>query len=268
MKASLNIHTAVRAGITYLKSSYYTPPFKVADITQGRHAGTLELMLMSASPGVLDGDDYTLNFHLEAGSLLRVQTQSYQRLFTMQGSATQHMEVHLEKNASLVYLPHPVVPHKGANFSVNSHINLSERCVLCWGEVVTCGRKLNGEIFQYTRYQNSTRISRCGKLVLKENLLLQPAIAPVNRMGNLEGYTHMASMICLDEHMPVKQMVQQASAWLALQPGMVGGISAAPVNGVTVRLLGYQAEQLYRCLHELAIMFQATKVATTLASFA
>ena len=60
MKARLHIQTAVRNGITCLKQSFYTPPFKVANITEDKQAGPLHLMLMCSSPGILDGDDYQL----------------------------------------------------------------------------------------------------------------------------------------------------------------------------------------------------------------
>ena len=112
MNARLHIRTACRNGKTFLKQAYQEPPFKVADITGNKTAGALQLMLMNASPGVLDGDRYQIRLELEEDSVLQLHTQSYQRLYTMKESASQRMEVHLHKGASLRYIPHPVVPHK------------------------------------------------------------------------------------------------------------------------------------------------------------
>lgn len=252
MKANLHIQTGCTNGITHLASSYYTPPFKVADITEDKRSPALHLMLMNASPGVLDGDVYDMRIDVGEGCSLKVQTQSYQRLFAMTGCATQQLLVNVQAGASFHYLPHPVVPHKGADFSAANIIHLSKNGMLCWGEVVTCGRKLNGEVFQYSRYRNLTKIYIENKLVVKENLLLQPGLLPVHGIGLLEGYTHMASLIYLAEAINVVSATEQITAQLQLQPDLLFGITAAPVNGIIIRLLGNKAEQLYDCLKSVA----------------
>ena len=129
MIAKLNIRTAVRNGITYLDQTYFTPPFKVANITEDKQAPTLHLMLMNSSPGILDGDDYSIKIELSENSSLQVHTQSYQRLFNMKEGASQLQEVYLEKNSSLVYLPHPAVPHEKAVFKSVNKIYLSNDAV-------------------------------------------------------------------------------------------------------------------------------------------
>lgn len=253
MTASLYLETGLRNGITFLKRCYYTPPLKIADVTEGSKTATLAVMLMSASPGILDGDRYDMHFHIAAGTSIKMYTQGYQRLFTMKGKAAQVTNVHLESGARLHFMPHPVVPHKGADFSATCNIYLAGNCVLCWGEVLACGRKANGEVFQYTRYHNVTSIYHYHRLVMKENLLLQPGSMPVDAIGYLEGYTHMANLVYLDESVQVKEVIALVVKWLALQPGIVYGVSAAPVNGITVRLLGDKAEQLYECLLAVSV---------------
>ena len=46
-----------------------------------------------------------------------------------------------------VLLPHPSVPHEAIDFTSRNKIYLSDNCSLIFGEVLTCGRKLNGEVF-------------------------------------------------------------------------------------------------------------------------
>jgi len=60
MIAKLHIETISKKGITCLKQSYCTPPFKVANITEDKSSNRLQLMLMSSSPGILDDDEYEL----------------------------------------------------------------------------------------------------------------------------------------------------------------------------------------------------------------
>jgi urease accessory protein len=149
MIAKLHIQTAFKNGATCLQQNYFTPPFKTANITEDKRSNWLRIMLMNSSPGILDGDDYEIKIGLAENSSLQLHTQAYQRLFNMKKGATQLMEVHLEKDSSFIYLPHPSVPHENSIFTAKNKIFLNNDCNLIWGEVLTCGRKLNGEVFRF-----------------------------------------------------------------------------------------------------------------------
>lgn len=252
MIATLHIQAAVANGITYLKKYYCTTPFKVANITEHKKDSTLRLMLMSSSPGILDGDDYQLKIELEENCLLQLHTQSYQRLFTMKQNAVQKMEVHLQKKAAFCFIPHPAVPHQLSNFTASNIFFLSDNCSLIFGEVLTCGRKLNGEVFLFSKYHALTEIYINNKLIIKENLLLQPATIDVNVIGQLQGFTHQASLIYLDANADIKKLIALITEILSAQKDISMGITVASVNGLIVRLLGQKAEQLFNCLKTIA----------------
>ena len=245
MESDVVVRVAVREGISYLASSYFTPPFKVANITEDKN-GPLHLMLMCSSPGVLDGDRQTIEVTVEANGRLQLMTQSYQRLFQMKDGASQTMEVRLGVGASFCWLPHPCVPHAESKFSGRNRIFLSEGCELIWGEVVTCGRKLRGEVFALSSYHVRTEVFVQGRLALVENVVLQPSVIPVGAMGQMEGFTHQASLLYVGES---RARVEE---WLAGIEGIVYGVSEGPMNSLVVRMLGNKAEQLYDCLKRIA----------------
>jgi len=253
MISRLHIQAAFKSNSTYLKECYCTQPFKLADITEDKSGKELRLMLMSSSPGILDGDHYQIKIDLEEECSVHLQTQSYQRLFQMKDGASQQMEVHLAEGASLYYLPHPSVPHESSKFTAKNKVFLSPRCTLIWGEVLTCGRKLSGEQFLFSKYHNHTEIYLCGKLVVKENLLMQPRLVDLTAMGQLEGYTHQATLICLNEVASVVDLIKEVNEVLAIEHGLCYGISALPVNGFFVRVMGYKGEQLHNCLRRIAL---------------
>lgn len=248
MIAKLHIETIFKNGITQLKQSYSTPPFKIANITEDKSSPLLQLMLMSSSPGILDEDEYELKIELGENSSLQLHTQSYQRLFNMKKMAKQLMEVNLEKNSSFVFLPHPSVPHENSVFATTNKFYLSAGCRLIWGEILTCGRKLNGEVFLFSKYHSLTEVFINTKLIIKENLLMQPSLIDPTAIGQLEGFTHQASFIFLDEKTNCIDAADTIYKYLSLQQEIVFGITAAPVNGLIIRLLGYKAEQLHNCL--------------------
>ncbi|MCW3108704.1 MAG: urease accessory protein UreD [Segetibacter sp.] len=260
MNAFLHIQTALRNNKTFLKKAYHTTPFKIANITENKNDHGLKLMLMSSSPGILDGDEYQLKIELEEGCSLELQTQSYQRLFNMKKGASQNVEVHMGAGSSFCYLPHPSVPHKAADFVATNKIYLSGGCKLIWGEVLTCGRKLSGEAFQFTGYQNRTEIFLNERLVVKENLLIKPHIVNVNAIGQFEGYSHQASFIYIDEAADINELIPEIIEMLSVHENICFGVSALPVNGIVVRLLGYKGEQLYNCLQLIARLLTAKEV--------
>ena len=260
MIGELHIKTGWKNGRTFLKSVYNTPPFKLADITSNRADQKLQLMIMSASPGILDGDKYNIKVELAEDTAVELGTQSYQRLFQMKRGAAQTMDVYMADRSTFCFLPHPVVPHKSSSFSAHNRIFLSTDCTLIWGEVLTCGRQLNGETFSFARYHNKTELFLQGRLIVKENLFLEPATMNMSSIGQMEGYTHQASFIYLNETAPVRELYTEITELLSKEKDICFGVSMLPVNGLAVRLLGYRGEQLYEFLKHITQIVQPATV--------
>lgn len=235
------------------------------NITEDKKSNCLQLMLMSSSPGILDGDEYDMKIVVGPNSSLQLHTQAYQRIFTMKQQATQQMNVHLAPGASFCYLPHPSVPHEQSSFTSRNNFYLSPNCTFIFGEILTCGRKLNGEIFTFSKYHSLTNVYVNDRLVIKENLLMQPGQIPVHVIGQLEGFTHQASMIFLQENAAVKSLQEEMINLLSEVPGIEFGVSSAPVNGLIIRLLGSGAEQLFGLLQQIKTMLSINSTANPFA---
>ncbi len=252
MIVELNIKTGFKNNKTYLETGYCTQPFKIANITEDKTKGILQLMLMSSSPGILDGDDYNIKIVLAEHSFLELQTQSYQRLFNMKKGAIQHFEAHLAENATFIYIPHPLVPHESAHFTTKNKIYLNKYCTLIWSDILTCGRKLNGEVFKFTKLHSVTEIYFNKRLIIKENLFLEPPLINLNAIGQLENYSHQANFIFLNEDININDVAKQLDIYLSQQKNIIYGISELQINGLIIRILGQKAEQLYDCLKIMA----------------
>jgi urease accessory protein len=253
MKAQLTIQTKYCSGVTQLAGCYFTPPLKVMNITEDKAAAKLDLMLMSASPGILEGDVYSMRIDVAAQSSLQLHTQAYQRLFAMKKGADLTMEVHIGDDAFFYYLPHPAVPHKESVYRAHNKIYLSNNSQLLWGEVLTCGRGLHNEVFQFTLFHNLTEIFWNNKLVIKENLFLEPATSNPALMGQLEGFTHQATLLFWSQDKNEDECIALLDEFLAQQTELVYGITTAS-QAVEVRLLGYKSELLYDCLKAMAAL--------------
>ncbi|SDQ69854.1 urease accessory protein [Chryseobacterium soldanellicola] len=248
MDSHLNIIAGFKNGKSYVKDLYVSLPFRCVSVGQRKNDGKLYQMIMSSSPGILDGDHYHLKVSLEKGASLQLQSQSYQRLFNMKDKAVQELDIVLEDETSFAYVPHPVVPHEDSNFKSEAKIHIGKNSQIIISEIITCGRKHYGEVFKLKRFQNLTEIYHENKLIVKDNILIQPDLIPINSIGNLEQHTHQGTFIFFSTKDDVKRdelidnIVEYAERY---QGEMEIGVSAMENNGFIIRSLGNGGEIMY-----------------------
>lgn len=246
MICNLEITVASREGHSFLKDVYMTQPFKVVPVGQNRDDKAAYLMIMNSSPGILSGDDHRIRIKVEEGANLQLKSQSYQRLFKMGTSASQQMSVELLANSVFSYVPHPVVPHQDSSFNSSNKVILADNCLFMLGEIITCGRRYSGEIFQYAHFQNLTEIYYHDQLILKDNILLQPSVMPLSSMGLLEGYTHQGTFIFLNTRdIIVDELISLFFEKLQTLTHVSVGISPTQHSGFVIRILGNGGELIF-----------------------
>ncbi len=246
MNSKVAINTFNRNGITYLKECFTSNPFKVMDIREDKSKPCLELMLMSSSPGILDGDAYTFEIDVKDHCALALNTQSYQRIFNMKTSAVQNTTIKVGRDSYFQYVPHPTVPHKNSNFSTKNDIHLSEGAALIWSDLFSCGRKLNGESFDYHSFENRTTIYQNGIPKIIEHIWFQPQLQMPTGLGQLENFSHSGSVFFIDEKIDIKQIKTKVDAMLNQFDDIEFGTSQAPINGLIIKMLANGGEHLYR----------------------
>lgn len=248
MDSHLHIIAGFKDGGSYVKDLYVSLPFRVVSVGQRKSDNKLYQMVMTSSPGILDGDHYHLDIELEKGSSLQLQSQSYQRLFNMKDKAVQELNVKMDNDTSFAYVPHPVVPHEDSNFQSKANIQVGKNSQIIISEIITCGRKHYGEVFKLKRFQNLMEIYHENKLVIKDNVVIQPDLIPISSIGNLEQYTHQGTLIFystkenVDKNSLIETIVESAEQH---QPEMEVGVSAMEDNGFVIRALGHGGEQMY-----------------------
>jgi urease accessory protein len=246
VKNRLDINVGFKGGRSYLRDTYFTPPFRVADISVDRSDPVCYLMVQSSSPGILDKDHYDITVRTAAGSRLQLRSQSYQRLYNMKVGAQQDMRIDLEVGSQVSYIQHPIVPHENSNFSARNAVHMADDCVFTYGEIVTCGRKLSGELFRFTKFQNLTTIFHNGRLILKDNILLEPRSSDIHSVGMLEGYTHQGTLIHIHTgkaELDTEALLAQAT--MEVEEDIVFGLSQPVPNILVLRVLGNGGEQLF-----------------------
>lgn len=248
----LNITGGYKDGHSYLKDAFFTRPFRLANIGEDKTDPALYLMIQNSSPGILDKDHYDINIKMEPKSKLLLDSQSYQRLFNMKEGAKQDMNVSLSANSTFSYVQHPIVPHELSVFKAHNVIRMEDNCSLTIGEIITCGRKHSGEEFKYSRFQNLTEIYHQEKLILKDNVLLQPQLANLQTLGQMEGYTHQGTLIYINTGtQEIETIIENAMTDFKLEKDIAFGISQPFSACMIIRVLGNGGEQMFNAFRRI-----------------
>ncbi|MDQ4139434.1 MAG: urease accessory protein UreD, partial [Bacteroidota bacterium] len=174
---------------------------------------------------------------------------------------TQTMVVNLAANSYLHYIPHPMVPHENGIFRNLTRIFMAEGASLVLGEIITCGRKLSGEIFKFSFLHTLTEIFRNGRLIFKDQLLLTPGENSLQTLGQWEQFTHQGTLIYLPAFTIESSLLDLIHDYLAAKSNLTAGVSQIAANGLLIRLLGTSGEQLFQCLQEISSLLQTAIVA-------
>jgi len=253
MNSTVDIQAINKNGCTVLKDLYYSPPFRIANISGKRNGKMLRLMQMSSSPGVLEGDEYRINIHLANDCKVSLETQAYQRLYKMKLGAVQQAEIEIGENSFFEYLPHPTVPHAGASFRSSVLLNLHSSASLIYGEIYTCGRKLCQEEFLFNSIHSDISITIDKKFHVKERLVIIPLKKSFSGMGLLEGYTHQGSLFIADGEIDLNRLTDEI---MHLLEDHEAGITRISSQLVAVRIVGYKAEVLFELFKKISMLYK------------
>ncbi len=255
MESQIRLIVGAKEGRSYIRSLYVSPPFRVVSVGQLMHDNASHLMIMSTSPGVLSGDRYEIEVTVESGARLQLKSQSYQRIYDMDGRAHQTMHIKVCDGAHFSQVAHPIVPHRNSAFYAESQVELGRNSSFLQSEIITCGRRLHGEEFEFREFSNSVEVRSEGVLRLKDRVLLSPKRMPLSNIGLLEGYTHQGTLIyqttCEGES--VGDDVEAIYEMLRSSVGgrMKFGISESHYAGFIVRLLGRGGEELFEAMQAI-----------------
>ncbi|MFI3259947.1 MAG: urease accessory protein UreD [Rikenellaceae bacterium] len=250
MEAHIRLTIATREGRSYIRSLYTTPPLRVVSVGQLSRDNASHLMVMSTSPGVLSEDRYFIDITLEKGARLMLKSQSYQRIYDMDQRAEQTTNIKIADGAHLSQVPHPIVPHRNSSFFATSKVELGENSSILQGEIITCGRRLHGEEFEFREFSNSVEVWHKGRLRLKDRVWLSPKTTPLREIGLLEGATHQGTLIfqTTSPSIEITTLICEIHTLLSSVENIHSGISQTHYSGFVVRMLGYGGESLFEAM--------------------
>lgn len=243
-----------RDGQTYLQDVSFTAPYKIM-LPFEKKGGGIQVMLLSASAGIMEGDRQDFRFEILPGADLEFVSQSYDKIHPMrEGCAKRNTCVRVAANASFCFNPQPTIPFAGSAFENRMEIDLEDQTsAFQMSEIFSCGRHASGESFAYRFYRSLVEIRRAGRLVYRDNTRFEPSLFDMAGLGMYEGFTHLLNLFLTRPKNP-EEFFRTARDYLSSLPDAEGGVTELSAGDFAVRVLGYRAQRLEEiCRHLLRI---------------
>ncbi|MFD1615307.1 urease accessory protein UreD [Gelatiniphilus marinus] len=260
----LKLSTGIVDGYHRLIDKYTTVPFGLLRFDVRTPSDPwLRYMIRSNSPGMLSGDFYDMQINVADDTALGLETQAYQRIYEMDegGKAFQEVKVNVGENGLFHFVPHPTVPHRNSDYFAKNTIHLKSSSKLIWGEVITCGRKLYGETFVFKRFLTHTEVFVDNELIFNDKLLFEPEKLDVNTMGQLEGYTHQATLFAYQNDLSEDEIYESLLENAEFEEDIEFGLSTTIKDAVVIRIVGNSGEQLYKIIKKIEDHILAASIA-------
>lgn len=237
----LSVELKYSNGRTVVSDSYFSAPFKL--VSPFYDEDYAKLMIMTASAGIMKGDFYDINIHSLPDTNALITDQSYAKIFnTRDGFAAQRLNIELEENAELIWIPKPVIPFENSSFKADAAISIKENSKLVISEILSCGRIGMGESFKFSFYKSRTAVSIGGKPVFLDNTRLCNGEADFSGIGFFENFTHIGFIYFHGYEKPEIISNKEISAFVTQAK-----------CGYVVRLMGNSADKLYKYAVDLVL---------------
>lgn len=209
----------------------------------------------------LGGDLYLIDVDVQDGAKLLLTTQSATKIYRTPGSfAEQRMTLRLGERAQLELAPDQLIAYREASYRQNTQVTVHPSSSLMMAEVVTPGWSPDGASFRYEelRLRSEIRVEAdAGKgrggdteLLALDNVLLRPPLNDVTGVGFMEGFSHLGSLIVVDQRadQALADELHQVSLGYQAYTGASLTAAKAGTRALVLRALSNSTEELNRLL--------------------
>ena len=241
--SELNLCIASKNGRTYLEDCYFTAPYKVAKPFE-REKG-IEIMLMSASAGIMENDRYNASITLKQGSHAAITSQAFEKIHRMEGGeAVRRTVIAQESDTFLYYSPLPAIAFEKSKFLSETIIRLAnDTSRLVLSDIFINGRIARGERFKYELYGSDVKIYKGDRLIYRDNSRFEPGRSELVNGCFFDGNTHYGTMVLVNCGI-AKRQLDRIRADIQ---GVDLGISTTHTKDLVIKALAHNTQDIRRC---------------------
>jgi urease accessory protein len=248
----LDLKVEDRKGKTVAKNVYFQGAFKVMRPIYHDDSGRACYYLLNPGGGYLAGDRYQMKISVGEQAKLTLTTQGATKVYkTPNNYAYQENEIHLQKGSFLEYFPDPLIAYQKANYKQKNVIYMDKTATLLYSDIITPGWSPEGDHFSYETIQLLNEIYIDDELAVYDHIKLSPLKQNISGLGFMEGFTHLGSMIVVDQQSNNYLLDRLYSVVETNTYDYKIGLSALPVPGFTVRMFAHSTQEIERVFSEI-----------------
>lgn len=242
-----------RGGATILTERRFTLPLQALEPISLAHDGSVCLMLLNPTGGVLGGDRLETQITLGPGAHVCLTTPSATRVYrTLGPPAVQATRIRLGQGAILEYVPDHVIPHPGSVFHQSLEVEMAPGSRAIVVDAVATGRLARGERWVFGTLVSRITVTSGGGPVFLDRMSLDPSRRMPGGLGGMEGFDYLASIaLFADDFAGWEDAMAALGARLAGWPSVRGGVSPMARGGCLVRFLAPSAYELTEATQSL-----------------
>ncbi len=238
-----------RGNETYLARAFATNPAKLIETSS--HGETCWVYAATLGGGLVGGDHIHLTAEVTPGARAMLTTQASTKVYRSLRPSRQSITATVHERALFAVVPDPVVCFADADFTQMHQYDLHPDSTLVMVDWMTSGRHANGERWAFFRYESRFNITRDGRPIFFDALVLEPNLDSVaDRMGRFNVF--LTAIITGPLVTDAATGLLTRTSQLAVEPNanLVVSGSALRDGGALLRMAGVDVEQVRRVLVE------------------
>lgn len=217
--------------------------------------------MVSSSGGILQGDKYAVDIILEKGALAHITTQGATRIYGMNVSnAIQVVNVTLEENAYLEFIPDQIIPYKNSRFYQEINFKVHDNATIIYSEIISPGRIGMGEVFDYdVCYLRSVGKNHKDELRFTDHTKIEPKKMNLRGFGLL-GQKHIAATVyVLAKTDYIEKIIHALENEIKNSAEIeVGWSTMTKENGILLRIVGNTTREVFRLVYDTTKIVRRT----------
>lgn len=196
--------------------------------------------LLQLGGGYIEGEKYKNRFKLKDNARSIITTQAAAKVYKCPNNimTQQETEIELGKNSVLEYITDNVILYKDAIYKQVNNIYLDKSSTLIYSDGITAGWSPERENFKYRSVQLKSNVYVNNKLVLLDNLIVNPNSNDVTKLGFFEEYLNFGTLLVINKNIDNKVIDELRGVIEKLNLPVDFGISKLEINGFVLRVLG------------------------------
>lgn len=248
----LHLSAEEKNGKTIANRVYFQGAYKVMRPVYHDESGQVCYYILNPGGGYLDGDKYQMKISLEKKARLILTTQSATKIYKSPHSyAYQESEFNLKDGSCLEYIPDPLIGYKDARYKQKNIIRMEKGCTLFYSDIITPGWSPEGDKFSYNMLQLINEIYMENELAVYDHIKLIPTEQNMDGLGLMEGYSHLGSMIIINDKVDSQLLDRIYQAISSHSQDFKLGLSELPIPGFTIRILANQTQLIERIFSDI-----------------